>query len=189
MEQNKKKLKWCLDEDKLKILAFQLEIKGIFCLQFPTLIPTSNPTSVWSFPSGTFGVSNRRSNFQSSKTDLGLIMQIFVLDKFFSMSLFKEKVLRKVLLFFIALVPFQILLPFCQLISMFNTLFRQLLPSKVCRLPIYSSSKKCRPPSTVKIYRLEQKIPKIICACGWLAIKVCKLNSVSRSISPTRKRK
>ena len=77
---------------------------------------------------------------------------------------------------------------FCQLISMFNTLFRQLLPSKVYRLPIYSSSKKCRPPSTVKIYRLEQKIPKIICACGWLAIKVCKLNSVSRSISPARKR-
>ena len=142
MEQNEKKLKWCLDEDKLKILAFQLEIKGIFCLQFPTLIPTSNPTSVWSFPSSTSGVSNRRSNFQSSKTDLGLIMQIFVLDKFFSMSLFKEKVLRKVLLFFIALVPFQILLfLFCQLISMFNTLFRQLLPSKVYRLPINSSSK------------------------------------------------
>ena len=147
----------------------------------------SNQCVILSY-SGTSGVSNRRSNFQSSKTDLGLIMQIFVLDKFFSMSLFKEKVLRKVLLFFIALVPFQILLPFCQLISMFNTLFRQLLPSKVYRLPIYSSSKKCRPPSTVKIYRLEQKIPKIICACGWLAIKVCKLNSVSRSISTARKR-
>ena len=38
-----------------------------------------------------------------------------------------------------------------------------------------------------EIYRLEQKIPKIICACGWLAIKVCKLNSVSRSISPAER--